>query len=373
MSSTPTTSTSDAAAALREAEAELADARDAVEERGREDLQAVADAHDELTDLLDRYVDTATGSGDFQAYVEFQERFATVVEGLPEDLPHRDAFETALDRTDKRRLSESDFAAAREALSPAAAAADRLEREAAARRAREEAERAAQRRLNEVEDRIDELERLQELGEADLDAPVEELREPVETYDEAVVEAFTEYRQEANARELLDFASEAAGYPLVDVREPAGELVEYVEGEKSGEETVPRLLELADYSRSKLEHYVDDPVELTKTVGTRQTYLDRLDGSALQLGWPPGPAAQLRRRADERISLVSRFASEDVVATLRTAREMTWRDDYERLRNAAVAMAELDDDEQARLESGAVDEELDEKRAVREDLQDALS
>ncbi|WP_439027834.1 DUF7118 family protein [Haloarchaeobius sp. DT45] len=363
---------SDAAARLREAASQREQARQAVTERGREDLERVADAYQEATKLLDRYVDTATGSGDFQAYVEFQERFATLVEELPEDIAHRDAFETALDRTDKRRLSESDFEATRQALEPAAAAVDLLDAEREAEEAYREAEKAAKRRLSDVRDRLDECERLQELGGADLDAPVEDLRTPIDEYDEAVVEAFLDYRLDASAREALRFAADAAEYPLVDVREPPAELVEYVESHEAGTETIPRLLELAGYSRSKLDHYVDDPVELTRAVSTRQTYLDRLDGSALQLGWPPGPAEQLRRRCEERISLVSRFASEDVVATLRTVRELTWRDDYERLRTAAVALVELDEEERARLASGAVASEIEDLREERADLRDAL-
>ncbi|WP_267641162.1 DUF7118 family protein [Haloarchaeobius amylolyticus] len=363
---------SEAAARLREAEREHQQARQAVEERGRDGLEQVADAYGEATKLLDNYVDTATGSGDFQAYVEFQERFATLVEDLPEDVAHRDAFETALDRTDKRRLSESDFQATREALEPAEEAAELLEAEREAREAYREAEKAAKRRLGTVKDRIAECERLQELGEADLDAPVEDLRGPIETYDEAVVEAFQDYRLDASAREVLAFAADAAEYPLVAVREPPTELVEFVESHEAGTETIPRLLELADYSRSKLEHYVDDPVELTRAVSTRQTYLDRLDGSGLRLGWPPGPAEQLRRRCEERISLVSRFASEDVVATLRTVRELTWREDYDRLRTAAVALTDLGEEERERLASGAVADELADLREEKAELQDVL-
>ncbi|WP_435360130.1 DUF7118 family protein [Haloarchaeobius sp. DFWS5] len=373
MSSTPTTSTSDAADEVREAETAREAAREAVESRGRGELQTVADAHDELTTLLDRYEDTATGSGNFQSYVEFQDKFARTVEELSEDIPNRDAFETALERVDKRRLSDSDFAAARDALAPAREANDLLDREEAAEERYREAERAAKRRLHAVGDEIESLERLQRLGDADLDAPVEDLRDPMETYDEAVVAAFVEFRQQASARELLEFATDAAAYPLLDIAAPADELVDFVEQDAVGEETVPRLLELADYSRSKLEHYVDDPTELTRTVATRQTYLDRLDGRALQLGWPPGPAGELRRRCEERIPLVARFADEDVVATLRTVRDLTWRDDYGRLQTAAMAFSELDDDERERLASGAVERELDELRAEREDLQQVLS
>jgi len=273
---------------------------------------------------------------------------------------------------DQRRLSESDFVAARQALGPAEELADVLAREREAHAGLREAEREAKRRLQALDDAIAERERLVELGEADLDAPVERLREPVEDYDDAVVAAFTEYRTDVSARELLEFAASAAHYPLVDVQAPPADLVEYVESHEAGRETVPRLLELADYSRSKLDHYVDDPTALKRAVATRQTYLDRLDGSALQLDWPPGPAAALRRQCEERITLVSRIADEDVVATLRTVRELTWDDEYERLRTAAVALDELDAEGRERLASGSVADELADLRAERETLQAAV-
>jgi hypothetical protein len=363
---------SDAIERLRTARETVESAEAAVDRHGRDQLEAVESAYETTTQLLERYEDTATGTGDFQSFVTFQDEFATAVEGLDDDLPRRDAFEEALDAVDQRRLSESDFATARQALAPAKELADVLEREREARTELREAEREAKRRLQDIDDAIAERERLVELGEADLDAPVERLRDPIEAYNESVVAAFTDYRTEVSARELLEFAASAAHYPLVDVQTPPADLVEYVESHAAGTETVPRLLELADYSPSKLDHYVDDATALKRAVATRQTYLDRLDGSALQLDWPPGPAAELRRRCEERITLVSRVASEDVVATLRTVRELTWDDEYERLRTAAVALDELDAEGRERLASGSVADELAALREERETLQAAL-
>ncbi|WP_256295851.1 DUF7118 family protein [Haloarchaeobius salinus] len=363
---------SEAVERLQRAREAVESAEAAVERHGRDELETVESAYDSATKLLDRYEDTATGTGDFQSFVRFQDEFATTVEELDDDLPRRAAFEEALDAVDQRRLSESDFAAAREALEPARELVEIRQQERDARTELREAERGAKRRLQELADAIAEHERLLELGEADLDAPVERLRGPVEEYDEAVVAAFTDYRTDVSARELLEFAASAAHYPLVGVQEPPADLVEYVESHEAGTETVPRLLELADYSPSKLDHYVDDSTALKRAVATRQTYLDRLDGSALQLDWPPGPAAELRRRCEERITLVSRVADEDVVATLRTVRELTWDDEYDRLRTAAVALDELDAEGRERLASGSVADELAALRGERETLQDAL-
>ncbi|WP_135821663.1 DUF7118 family protein [Halostella litorea] len=364
---------SDPADDLAAADRAVRDAEAAVEEVGTDAVEAVADAHGELVDLLERYADSATGTGDFKAYVEFQDAVADLVEGLPEDLPERDAFEAALDVLDQRRLSEDDFAAAREALAPAAATARLLtEREEAVAEYRE-ARKAAARRKRTVEGRIDHLERLVELGEADLDAPVERLREPVEAYDDAVREAFDEFRAEASARELLELAVAAERYPLVDLGAPPEDLLGYVRESPAGEEPVPTLLEYADYSKSKLDHYVDDAAELKRRVATRQTYLERLDAEPLTVGWPPPAADDLWWRSRELVSLVSRFAPEPVVAKLRDVRALTREDDYERLRTAAVARDRLGPDERERLAAGDVADELADLRAERDALAAALS
>jgi len=360
---------------LEAAADELETAEAAVEERGEARLERIRDAYEEALGLLDQYEDTATGSGgeNFRAYVEFQEEFATFVENLGDGLPHREAFEAALETVDKRRLTESDFEDAREALAPAREAAAVLNRRESARDAYREARRAAEKRRSELESEIADRERLLELGDADLDAPVEELRGPIENYNDAVRDAFGTFRETSPARELLEFASTAQRYPLVDVPRPPDELRGYVHEKDAGEEPIPQLLEYAEYSRSKLGHYVDDPDELKRRVATHRTYLRRLDGSALTIEWPPAGADALRRRCDELISLVGRFATEDVVAKLRGVRGLTREADrYESLRTAAVAIEELGPDERERLRSGAVEAELDARLTELESIEAAL-
>lgn len=366
---------SDAADRLRDAAREVEAAEDAVAERGEDTLRRVQEAYDEATALLDRYEGRATGSGgeEFQAFVEFQDRFSTTVEGLDDDLPHRDAFETALDSVDKRRLSESDFESAREALAPAREAVAVLERRREAYDEYSEARRDAGKRLSAVREEIEDLEHLQELGDADLDAPVDRLRDPIEAYDDAVVDAFRDFRLDASAREVLDWAASAGHYHLVDVPEPPQDLKAYVDGNEAGDLTIPKLTEYAGYSRSKLDHYVDDPDELKRRVATERTYLDRLDGTSLTIGWPPAPAEETRYRVDDLVSLVSRFTGEDVVARLREIADLARDEDtFSRLRTAAVARAELGDRERERVKSGAVQRELEELRDEKAELERVL-
>jgi len=367
--------TADVVERLETAAAELESARSAVAERGEDELRRVQDAYDDAAGLLEEYRGKATGSGgeEFQAFMRFKKRFTELVEGLDDDLPHRGAFEEASDVIDRRRLSESHFDRAREALGPAARAVEVLQRRADAREEYREARRAARGRLSELDDEIADAERLQELGEVDLGASVEWLRDPIEAYDEAVTEAFREFRTDASARDLLALAETAADYPLGDVDPPPADLLAYVRRAEAGAETVPTLLEYADYSRSKLSHYVEEPAALKRQVATERTYLERLDGAALTVGWPPPSAETLRYRCGELVSLVTRFADGSVVDRLRTVEDRT-RDEerYERLRTVAQARQELTDEQRRRLQSGAVAERLDALREERAAIEAAL-
>ncbi|SNZ17610.1 hypothetical protein SAMN06269185_3057 [Natronoarchaeum philippinense] len=362
----------DAVDRLRSAHERLERLRSEVAEAGESDLEAVAEAHRSAHRLLERYVDDATGTGDFESYVEFRGEFATLVEDLPEDLPRREAFEDALDAVDKRRLSESDFADARAALARADDLVDLLENRDDARESYRQARIDATDRLDTIDERIDELDRLLELGEADLDAPVERLREPIEAYDEAVREAFREYRQSASAREVLSFVDRTRAFPLVDLPRPPEELLDFVRESPDGTEPIPTLLEYAGYSRSKLEHYADDADALKRAVATERTYLDRLDADSLTVGWPPPERGVLRWRAVELRKVVDRFADEDVIELLRAVRAATAEQEYERLRDAAVATHRLDADDRERLASGAVADERDDLRAERVAIETAL-
>ena len=359
---------------LSAAAATYEDAREAVEAIGEADVRAVADAHRRAIRLLERYEDRATGSGteEFRAYLEFQEEFASLAEGLDDDLPRREAFEAANDTFQKRRLTPGDFETAREQLSPAADVAGRLEaRESATSRLRK-ARRDVERRRRELRERIEDLERLERLGEADLEAPVEHLRDPIEAYDAAAREAFEAFRAEASAREVLEFLDRTAAFPLVDFETPPDDLREYVHDAPAGEESIPTLLSYADQTRSKLDHYVDDPAELKTRVAVHRTYLDRLGPDPLLVGWPPPTADRLRYLAREFVGVVARFADEPVIARARRLRDLADREDYDRLRNAAVARADLSEAERRRVASGEVASELSAARDRLDRLSAAL-
>jgi len=363
---------SDAAKRLREAATRRQRARERVESVGEADLRRCRELYREFHDLLDSYEGRATGSGNFKAYTEFEGRVASLAEDLDDDLPERETFEAVDDYLQQRRLSESDFETARRKLEPVGDVVGRLDEWEQAREQYRDARREARKRLGELDDRIEELERLQRLGEADIDAPVERLRDPIERYDDRVQEAFRAFRSNEPAREVLAAVARADPYPLVEFQSPPEDLLGYVQRHEAGTETIPRLLEYADYSASKLDHYVDDTAALKRAVGTRRTYLRNLDAEPLTVGWPPPPADHLPWLAREYRSVLSGFAGEDVVAALRDVRALARREDYERLRESALARAELAADERERLSSGAVEDELSAAREEKADIEAAL-
>ncbi|WP_327050820.1 DUF7118 family protein [Halomicrococcus gelatinilyticus] len=364
----------DRVAALRDADEAYREVDAAIAERGEATVERVADAHRRATDLLDRYEERATGTGDFEAFVRFQGEFTDLVEDLPDDLPQRDAFERAEDVLDRRRLSERHFEQVREELAAAREIAALLDERAETCERYRDARRAVSRRTADLDDRVADLERLLELGDADLAAPVDHVRDPIEAYDEAVAAAFAEFRREASAREVVAFLAATENYPLVEFAPPPQALREYVADADVADEPIPDLLEYAGYSRSKLDHYVDDPARLKRCVATNETYLDRLDAGPLQVGWPPRPASELRWWCEEAVRVVDRFAPPSVVERLHDVAALARdEDEFERVRTAARARAELTDEERRRLEDGAVAAELEEARAERDRLEDALA
>jgi hypothetical protein len=301
--------------ALREVEADI-------EARGEESVERVAAVHDRLTDLLVEYRSSATGTGreEFQSYVEFEAELEAFEESLDPDLPKREAFEEACDRLDRRRLDERDFDRARDALEPATELADLLAERETARERHREARTQIERRIRTLAERIDDLEEILTFSDVDFEASLSPIREPIETYNERVREAFRAFRSDAPAREVLDLLGTAASYPLVSVTPVPERLDSHLRNHAVGTETIPTLIEYADYSLSKLQHYVEDPAAFRSAVAANRTYLDRVDASPLTIDWPPPEPGVLRREIDELVSIVGRFAPEDVVVTLRRVR-----------------------------------------------------
>ena len=353
---------------LEAAADELERAERAVSEEGEQALEAVAETYEAFIGFIDENDGKATGSGReaFQAYVEFQDELVNRVERLPEDLLARDAFEAVGELLDKRRLSESDMQEARNTLEPAAELVALLDERKAARRRYREARNAVVGRRREIKAAIDANERVLDFADADLDADLDPLQDPIQGYNNSVADAFRTFRRDSSARAVLDLLDAAGDYPLVGLDPAPDRLANYLRSNPVGEEPIPRLVELSDYSASKLAHYVADPDRFRATVASNRTYLDRLDAEPLTVDWPPPPPQELRFRARELISVVDRFAPNAPVGRLHELRALTREREYERLRRAAVAQAQLEESERRRLRSGEVEAEL---ASLRDDLE----
>ncbi|PSQ53364.1 hypothetical protein BRD20_04095 [Halobacteriales archaeon SW_8_65_20] len=339
-------------AALRRATDEYERVREAVESGGGESaIRETTGAYRRFRQLLAENEESATGSG-FQAYIEFQEAVASATEELDESMPAYEAFEAADDSLHVNRLSASYFEAAEELL--------------------RETRRAARDRLATLDEEIETATRLLDLGEADLDAPVERLREPIERYNERAFADFDRLKREASARELFGVVESADSYPLVDFRDPPTRLREYIESDAAGEESVKTLLKYADYSAEKLGHYVENPGDLSRFVATNQTYLANLDAAPLTVPYPPPEAGELEYECKERIAVCNRFADETTLAALREVRSLPNETDYERLRESALALTELEERERERLQAGEVEPRRRQHRAERDALAEAL-
>ena len=350
----------------------LREARAAVEDIGETRLEALDAAVYEADSLLTQYEESATGTGDFGAYLRFRGDISALVEDLPDDLPERDAFERVDDIVDKRRLSVDDFSAARSALKEARRLRERLNEREAAEDAYRDARRAADRQISELESQIEDLDRTIALGEADFDAPIEILQTPITSYNHAVRDAVRELLATAPAPVVLDLFAMSDRYPLVDMPSPPEALQQYVEQETPSL-TVHELIEFAGYSRSKLAHYVDDPAAFAAAVATERSYLESIDEEPFTIAWPPPPATHLRWYVRELISVVGRFADDEVIALLRDIRSVTLDEArYTRLRTSAIAQSELTDNEHDQLRRGEIQANRDALTAAKERLEAAL-
>ena len=358
--------------ALRAARQRREEVEAAIDDAGEEAVVAAADTYRKALGLLDRYEDSATGTGDFQAYVEFQDKFLGLLEELDGDVPATDAFEAAAERMDRRRLSKEHFDGAREDLAPASEYVDLLERREDATEAVSTAQRNADVCLRNLKAEIERRDEMLSFADADLDAPVEELREPIEAYNDAVTRDFESFYESASAADVVGFLERTESFPLVEFRPPPRDLREFARESPDADEPIPTLLDYADYTGSKLDHYAEDPGLLQTSVAVHRTYLERLSAAPLTVSLPPPPADTLRWWVREASSLLGRFAAEGTVAKLRAVRDLTRRGDYEDLRLAARAHEELDAEARERVRSGAAAAELERLRDARDRLRDAL-
>lgn len=365
---------SDPVTRLETAATELRTAREAVQEIGKSELEQLATAHDRFLQLLDEYEEPASGSGreTFQSYVEFEGELETFMNSLPENLLKREDFEAAETVLDRRRLNEQDFDRARDEIASVTELVGRLEDYSDAVNRYREARKSVKVSLRERRGELKTLEETLAFAEVDPTASVDPLREPIDTYNEAVGEAFADFLSTKSARRVMEWLGATQQYPLVKTANPPKSLIDFLETSPAGEQPISTVLEWANYTHSKLSHYVDDPERFQSRVGANRSLLERIDAEPLQIDWPPPKKEELRYRTRELIAVVSRFAPADVCARLQTVRDLSYRSDYSELRSRARARHELTEQDLRELSSGEVSDKYEQLKAEIDRLETAL-
>lgn len=351
------------------------DIQTTIDDIGQDRLETLNDQYQEFTTLLKTYKESASGTGreTFQEYVAFQGELDAFESSLPANGLETDAFRDAIEYLDQRRLNQDDFEEARTILAPIEDRLGILDDRAEAREEYAAAERAIQERLTELDDEIEHLERILSFENVDFAVPVDQLRDHVESYNSAISSDFTTYKSNASAREFIQFIEKTTAYPLVDFPSTPPDLVDYLETADAGTESIPTLLEYADYTRSKLSHYVTDPTTFNARIAANQTYLDRLSPDPLTISWPPPPQEELHWLLRELTSVINRIAATATMEKLNALRNFAHNDKYIDIRRAAKADSVLDSEQKQRLKSGEVTEELEDKHHEKDQLETALS
>ena len=339
---------------------EYRDTRERVREVGEERAERTRNVYRRIDDAFDEYREDATGHGEFRRFVEFQNTVIDIEESVEdEDIYRGDEIEDALSHLDANTLHDKHFRRAREDLSGVRDFVETYERYV-------ELEDALRGELSDLEHRIDEVGREIREKEASLEkareaegVDVSPLREAVEGYNERVRDDFETFLREAPAVDVARLGERTHDAPLVDdapvERGTAESLARYVD-----DETVDRVLELADASDGKLSHYVDDPGGFRDAVP--RTFFETADGSRFELSYER--EGVVRRRAEELVSVVRRFADDETVTALRRVRDMAANGTYGEMRRALVAR------EQAGADVDELRDELNDLRDEKERVEE---
>lgn len=337
---------------------EYEEVRGKVRKVGEERAEKTHDLYETVDKNLERYREEATGRGDFEKYIELRSIVAGVEEKL-DDVHMSEEFEDALSHLDARTLRDKHFRRARAGLEGVKGFAETYERYEELEEELEDELRSLEKRKKELRSEIEETEeRLEKAREAE-EVDASPLREAVEEYNERVRGDFDAFLREAPAVDVARLGEKTLDAPLVEdtpvERGVAERLSRYVE-----DETVGRVLELADASDGKLSHYVEDTDGFRDAVP--RTFFETASAERFELSYESEDV--VRRRVPELVSLVSSFAGEDTVAVLRRVGAMAERGEYEPMRHAVVA------GEEAGADAEEIDERLEELRDEKERVEE---
>lgn len=345
---------------LDDALARLDDAMTRISTVGETTARETRQFYDRLIGLMDRYEEPATGTGEFQEYVDFQEAVADLESDLETaDVTDRTSFEDAIARFERRIIREKDFRRARSDLDGVRDIVNAVERaeQIASRLANERGRLTS--RLRDLRHERSRLEsRIADL-EAVADVDPTPLAAALDTYNEGVRADFEAFVAEASALGVARVGQKAATFPLAGVppirNDAAFDVLEEI---GLGEESVPTVLEYAGYSDSKLSHYVDRPRAIRKNLPV--TWFETIDGDDFTIT-PDLSGAEVRHRAPALAKVIDAFASPETISHLRHLRDLAVSGEYERMQQARRLTDEdaPTDVDAARAELAAVEEAID--------------
>lgn len=310
----------------------LEDAHAEITSVGVETARSTREYYDRFAALVDRYREEATGTGEFESYVAFQEKMVDLLDRIdPETVYRAEDFEHAIDRFERRIIREKDFRRAERDLSAVRELVETIETAEELQAELEDERGRLESRRRELRSRLRTLER--EIQDADRieDVDPSELVSTIEAYNACVEDEFTEFLHSAPAIEVAGLGQKAADLPLVDVAPPDPAAVELLQSMDLGRETVPTLLEYAGYSDSKLAHYVDDPVEFRRTLP--RAWFETLSADDFSVSMDESGAV-MRYKLPELIRIVGEFADEECVGRLRKLHTLAETGEYDPMRRA---------------------------------------
>ncbi len=347
----------------------LNDALDTVEAADADALTRTRSLKERFEAGIREYRDRATGRDDFGSYVEFRSIAAAVEDAVDGDEPvyGADVLERAAARFDRRTIRPKHFDRAEEDLQELDTAVEALDTAEEVRgdveSLRHRLERRRNQLKNEIESKIEEIERAERFADVDYS----DLVEVLEGYNESVQQDFRSYRSDASASDVVRLGARAGEHPFVPDQPVSLDDADRLE-DVAGDRSVEEVMEMMGHSKSKLEHYVDSAVEFRRAVP--KSYLETFDGDAFTVSWED-PADVVRFEVPELLKEVSKFAGEDTVEQLRRLRRLAIKDDYERMRKAYLEAGDVDV-ENLRRRKHELEEELKDVERRLEEVEGVL-
>lgn len=354
---------------------ELKRARQRIEDIGLEKAKKTHDFYSELSETMEEYREDAVGTGDFETYVEFQ--------GILDDLLQRinnsqnevyraEDFERVIDGFEKRVIRESDFRRAESRLADVRELAETIDRVREIEKELRYEKGRLERRKSELESRLKRVGRKIDTAKGVSDIDPSPLISIIESYNSSVETDFEEFYNSAPSIKVARLGEKARDLPLADIKPLDKETVEILRRTGMGQKTVSEVLEYADYSNSKLSHYIERPDEFRRNVS--QTWFKLLSADDFKISVET-PQNLIKHKVPELIRIVDEFGSEETVRRLREIHSVAEKGEYAPMRRAYLSEKETGDKglEDLQEEKRDIESEIDEIESKIDEIESASS